>query len=168
MLKVVSYPDPILGERARPIERIDGRLLQLAKEMFETMYEDRGIGLAAPQVGQGVRMCVVNCTGKSDGEIVLINPVVAETGGGEVTEEEGCLSVPGIRSKVTRFAEVRVRAYDPDGNELDIEADGLEARCLQHEIDHLNGRLFFQRLNEAAKMTIRHRLKKLEETFQKG
>ncbi len=166
MLRVRAYPDPVLNRRAAPVQRIDGALLRLADEMFETMYEERGVGLAAPQVGQSVRLCVVNVAGKESGELVLINPVIVEASG-EATDEEGCLSVPGVRSKVTRSAEVTVRAYDRQGNEVEVHADGLQARCLQHEIDHLNGCLFVERLGEAARLVIRPGLKALEDEFRK-
>lgn len=162
MLKVRKYPDPVLARPAQPIRRIDAHLRSLVEEMFETMYREKGVGLAAPQIGQSIRLCVVNPTGKKDDELILINPVIVESTG-EQLEEEGCLSVPGIRTNVPRAAHVRVRAYDPDGNELDIEADGLLARVFQHELDHLNGRLFFHRLNDAARMTLRARLKALED-----
>jgi peptide deformylase len=162
VLKIRTYPDPVLSRRTRPVREIDRELRGLMREMFDTMYEGRGVGLAAPQVGEGLRMCVVNVTGKSDGEFVLVNPVLLEATG-EAEDEEGCLSVPGIRSKVTRPEHIKVQAYDENGRELELEADGLEARCIQHEMDHLDGRLFFQRLNEAARMTIRRGLRRLEE-----
>ena len=168
MLKIRTYPEPVLTKPAQPVTRIDRKLLRLAAQMFETMYEDKGVGLAAPQVGESVRMCVLNTAGKSDGELVLINPVIVEASSDEVTAEEGCLSVPGIRSNVARSARIKVHAYDLTGKEVEIEAEGLDARCLQHEIDHLNGRLFFQRLNEAARMVINSRIKALEEKYKKG
>jgi peptide deformylase len=165
MLRVRAYPDPILGRRSKPVESIDRELRKLIDEMFETMYDEKGVGLAAPQIGEGIRLCVTNCTGQSDGELALINPVIVETSGDDVTDEEGCLSVPGIRTKVTRSECVKVRAYDVTGKELEIDADGLEARCLQHEIDHLNGELFIQRLPEAALMAFRRQIKKLEDEY---
>jgi len=165
MLKIRTYPDPVLSRQARAIREIDRDLRTLISEMFDTMYEGRGVGLAAPQVGEGIRMCVVNCTGDSDGELVLINPVIVEATG-EATDEEGCLSVPGVRSKVIRSERIHVRAYDPRGQELELEADGLQARCIQHELDHLDGRLFFQRLNEAARMAVRRQIKELEDEYK--
>jgi peptide deformylase len=164
MLTVRHYPDPVLTHRTHPVKRIDRSFHKLVKEMFDTMYEEQGVGLAAPQVGEGLRMCVVNCTGDSDDELVLVNPVIVESSG-EATSEEGCLSVPGVRTNVSRPARVKVRAYDAAGHELELDADGLEARALQHEIDHLEGRLFFQRLNEAARMTIKHQIERLEREF---
>lgn len=167
MLKIRTYPEPVLTKPAQPVKHIDRKLLRLAAQMFETMYEHKGVGLAAPQVGEGVRMCVLNTAGKSDGELVLINPVIIEASSDEITDEEGCLSVPGIRSNVARSVRIKVHAYDLTGKDLEIELEGLDARCLQHEIDHLNGRLFFQRLNEAARMVINSRIKALEEEHKK-
>jgi len=166
VLKIVHYPDPLLSERAKPVRRINRDLLSLIEEMFDAMYEGRGVGLAAPQIGQGIRLCVVNTTGEPHDEIALVNPVLVESTG-QATDDEGCLSVPGVRSSVTRAAHVKVRAYDADGKEIEIEADGLEARALQHEIDHLDGRLFFDLLGEAGRMTLRSRLKALEEEYRK-
>jgi len=165
MLTIREYPDPILSRRTSPVSEIDRNLRHLIEEMFGTMYEGRGVGLAAPQVGEGIRLCVLNCKGKPDGELILINPVIVSATG-EATDEEGCLSVPGIRSKVTRAERVTVRAYDQNGKELELEADGLEARALQHETDHLNGRLFFQLLSEPGRMAIRRQLKQLEQQFE--
>jgi len=166
MLKVRTYPDPVLRQRTASVKRVDRELLRLVEEMFETMYERKGLGLAAPQVGESIRLCVLNCTGREDGERVLVNPVLVETHG-EAVAEEGCLSVPGVSSKVPRAERVKVRAYDLEGRELEIEADGLEARCLQHELDHLEGRLFFEALNDAARMTLNAKLKTLEERHRK-
>jgi len=167
MLTIRHYPDPVLARPARPVKRIDRDFLRLIEQMFETMYEEHGVGLAAPQVGESLRMCVVNCTPEEGGEIVLINPVLLESSG-EATEEEGCLSVPGIRSKVSRPDRIKVRAYDRKGVEIELEASGLEARAIQHELDHLDGQLFFQRLNEAARMTFKERLKALEKEYHDG
>ena len=164
MLKVRTYPADVLTKKAKPVKRIDKEFLHLVDEMFDTMYEESGVGLAAPQVGESLRFCVLNCTGKEADEITLINPVIVESSG-EETDEEGCLSLPGVRGKVTRPAQIKVKAYDRNGREIEIEADGLHARCIQHELDHLNGRLFFQRLNEAARMTVNGQLKTLEDEF---
>ena len=164
MLKVRTYPADVLSKKTKPVKRIDKEFLRLVDEMFDTMYEESGVGLAAPQVGESLRFCVVNCTGKEADELTLINPVIIESSG-EHTDEEGCLSLPGIRAKVTRPEQIKVKAYDRNGREIVIEADGLHARCIQHELDHLNGRLFFQLLNDAARMTINGQLKTLEDEF---
>jgi len=165
MLTIRTYPDEVLSIKTKPVKRIDKEFLRLVGEMFETMYEEHGVGLAAPQIGESVRVCVLNCTGKKEDEVVLINPVIVESGG-EHTDEEGCLSVPGVRANVTRAAQIKVKAYDRHGRGIELEADGLHARCIQHELDHLNGRLFFQRLNDAARMTINAQLKELEDDFE--
>ena len=165
MLTVRTYPDEVLSAKAKTVKRIDKELLRLVDEMFETMYEEHGVGLAAPQIGESVRLCVLNCTGKKEDEIVLINPVIVESGG-EHTDEEGCLSVPGVRANVTRAAQIKVKAYDRHGRAVELEADGLHARCIQHELDHLDGRLFFHGLNDAARMTINAQLKELEDDFE--
>lgn len=165
MLTVRTYPDEVLSAKAKTVKRIDKEFLRLVDEMFETMYEEHGVGLAAPQIGESVRLCVLNCTGKKEDEIVLINPVIVESGG-EHTDEEGCLSVPGVRANVTRAAQIKVKAYDRHGRAVELEADGLHARCIQHELDHLDGRLFFHKLNDAARMTINAQLKELEDDFE--
>ena len=165
MLKIRTYPEKVLTAKAEPVRRIDKTTLALIDEMFETMYGERGVGLAAPQVGESIRLCVVNCTGKKEDEIVLINPVIVSSSGEQV-DEEGCLSVPGARAKVARAERVTVKAFDRNGREIELEADGLHARCIQHELDHLNGRLFFHRLNEAARMTINAQLKRLEDEHE--
>jgi len=165
MLTVRTYPDEVLSAKAKVVKRIDKEFLRLVDEMFETMYEEHGVGLAAPQIGESIRLCVLNCTGKKEDEIVLINPVIVESGG-EHTDEEGCLSVPGVRANVTRAAQIKVKAYDRHGRAVELEADGLHARCIQHELDHLDGRLFFHKLNDAARMTINAQLKELEDDFE--
>ncbi len=165
MLTIRTYPDDVLSTKAKPVRRIDKSTLALIDKMFETMYEERGVGLAAPQIGEGVRICVLNCTGKKEDEIVLINPVIVSSSG-EHVDEEGCLSVPGARAKVARAERITVKAFNRKGEEIELEADGLHARCIQHELDHLNGRLFFHRLNEAARMTVNAQLKRLEDEHE--
>lgn len=165
MLELRKYPDPVLSKRSRPVRTIDKEFVRLVDEMFETMYEGHGVGLAAPQVGKNLRVFVMNCRDGKDGELVLINPVIVEMSGEEI-DEEGCLSVPGVRMKVARAEHVKVKAYTEKGEEIELEADGLEARAVQHELDHLDGRLFFQRLNEAARMTLKDRLRMLEKEYR--
>ena len=162
MLKVRTYPDKVLTTKAKAVKRINKDFLKLVDEMFETMYEEKGVGLAAPQIGESIRVCIVNCTGKKEDEVVLINPVIVESSG-ERTDEEGCLSVPGVRANVTRAEQIKIKAYDRHGREIELEADGLHACCIQHELDHLNGRLFFHRLNDAARMTINPQLPELKD-----
>ncbi len=165
MLEIRTYPEPVLRRRAQPVKRIDRELLSLVSDMLETMYAEDGIGLAAPQIGESIRLCVLNVTGGADGELVLINPVVVEQSDDEVAEEEGCLSLPGVRADVLRPERVKVNAFDQRGQEINIDAGGLEARCLQHEIDHLDGRMFIDRLNHAKQMLLRPQLKRLEKEF---
>lgn len=165
MLEIRTYPEPVLRRRTQPVQRIDRELLTLVSDMLETMYAEDGIGLAAPQIGESIRLCVLNVTGDADGELVLINPVVVDQSEEEVAEEEGCLSLPGVRADVLRPVRVKVNAYDQRGQEINIDAGGLESRCLQHEIDHLDGRMFIDRLNHAKQMLLRPQLKQLEKEF---
>jgi peptide deformylase len=144
-----SYPirlwgDPVLTQPATEIADIDGKLVTLVDRMVDTMYDANGLGLAAPQVGVGKRLFVYQL---DDGPIrTLINPVVKETRG-EWEYEEGCLSIPDLFFPIVRPKEIHVVAWDLDGNEVSIEADELEARCLQHELDHLDGRLLLELLD---------------------
>jgi peptide deformylase len=144
VLDIRVLGDPILREDTNPVTEITDELRTLARNMFDTMYAAKGIGLAAPQVGRTERMAVVDV---EDSPIVIINPEVVETQGKTVKGEEGCLSIPDIYADVERPERVRVRATDLDGKEFEIEADGLFARCLQHEIDHLHGKLFVDYLS---------------------
>ena len=145
MLNIVTFPDPILRQECEPCEPGDPSLKRLAKEMAKAMYEYDGVGIAAPQVGVLKRIVVVDCDveSKKKNPMVLVNPVIMETSGDPVTDVEGCLSCPGIGVPIERQPWVRVRYYDVDGELWEIESDGLLGRCLQHEIDHLNGRTLF-------------------------
>lgn len=145
---ILTYPEPLLAQEAEPVTEITQKLKDLANDMVETMYESDGIGLAAPQVGELVRLITVDVTGPENRKqlFVLFNPMIVDECG-EVESEEGCLSVPNFRSKVTRAGEVRVLGQGLDGKEVAIEAKGMLAICLQHEIDHLNGTLFIDRIS---------------------
>lgn len=136
------FGDPVLRQRAGEVADIDGRLARLAEDMLTTMYEAPGLGLAAPQVGVQKRIFVYDI---GEGPQVVINPEVREVSG-EWPFEEGCLSIPGLAFELVRPKEVHLVGYDLDGNELSIEADELLARCFQHELDHLDGVLFLERL----------------------
>lgn len=160
---VVCYPDPVLRRKARMIEEIDDNVRARAELMLEVMYQAKGVGLAGPQVAWSARICALNCTGRDEG--VFINPVILKAAG-EETEEEGCLSFPGIRSKISRAAYVEVQAYDLSGNELHLEADGLWARGWQHEIDHLDGVLLLDRMSPAARLLHRRQLKELAAEYE--
>jgi peptide deformylase len=141
-----TYGDPVLRQRAREIDDIDGRLKQLSDDMVETMYAAPGVGLAAPQVGVQKRLFVYD-TGDGEGPRTIVNPVLSEARG-EWTFEEGCLSVPGLSWPIVRPKEVHLTGYDLDGNEVSIDADEYLARVLQHEVDHLDGVLLVERLDE--------------------
>ncbi len=158
-LKILEFPDPKLRIKAQPVEAVDNALRSLIDDMFETMYDAPGIGLAATQVDVHRRLLVVDVSTEKDDPRVLINPEIVEKDGVEVTEE-GCLSVPGYFEEVTRAEHVKVRYLDRDGNQQEEDFDGLLAVCVQHEIDHLDGRLFVDYLSEAKRQRIRKRLEK--------
>lgn len=145
-MKIVLSPDPILRMVCEPCEVGDKDLKKLAKQMIRALYKNNGVGLAAPQVGIPKRLIVVDCNvDDEDSEaLVLVNPVLVETSGEEVVEEEGCLSCPGISVPIKRKPNAVVRYFDLDGEEWVIEGDGLLGRCLQHEIDHLDGKTLFE------------------------
>jgi peptide deformylase len=163
--RVLTYPDPRLRLKSEPIREITAEVRRRARAMFPLMYEERGIGLAAPQIGWNVRLFVVNVTGRPEDELVLVNPVCVEKKGGMWSFEEGCLSLPGIRGKVEREREVIFEGTDLDGEPVRLEARELPGRCLLHEYDHLDGVLFIDRLSPAKKQSIKRRLKELEEFF---
>ena len=158
-LQILEFPDPRLRTRAQPVTEVDAALRTLIDDMFETMYAAPGIGLAATQVNVAKRLLVIDLSERHDQPLVLINPEVLAREGVEETEE-GCLSVPGYFEKVTRAEKIRVRALDRDGKPLDFEADGLLAVCIQHEIDHLDGKLFVDYLSELKRTRIRKKLEK--------
>jgi peptide deformylase len=157
-LEILEIPDPRLRTVAKPVESFDADLAQLVDDMLETMYGARGIGLAATQVDVHSRLLVLDVSPEQDTPRVYINPEILESEGIE-TCEEGCLSVPGIFADVSRAERVRVRARDRDGTEFEEWLDGLHAVCLQHEIDHLNGKLFVDYLSPLKRRMV---LKKLE------
>jgi peptide deformylase len=143
ILDIRVLGDPVLREDTTPVNEITDELRALARDMFETMHLAKGIGLAAPQIGRTERLAVVDV---DDNPLVIINPEVVHTEGKD-KGEEGCLSIPDVYGDVERPSKVRVRATDLDGQEFEVEADGLFARCLQHEIDHLHGKLFIDYLS---------------------
>jgi len=158
-LKILEFPDPRLRKKAKPVKNVDAALRQLIDDMFETMYEAPGIGLAATQVDVHRRLLVADVSNEKNEPWVLINPVILEQDGVEVTEE-GCLSVPGYYEAVERAEHIRVRYLDRDGTEVESEFEGLLAVCVQHEMDHLEGKLFVDYLSEAKRQRIRKRLQK--------
>jgi peptide deformylase len=159
LLQILEFPDPRLRTKAQPVTQVDAALRTLVDDMFETMYAAPGIGLAATQVNVPKRVLVIDISEKRDQPLVLINPDILAREGVEETEE-GCLSVPGVFDKVTRAERIRVRALDRDGKPLEFEADGLLAVCIQHEIDHLDGKLFVDYLSELKRTRIRKKLEK--------
>lgn len=147
--EVLQYPDPRLRKKAVPVMDITDDIRALAEDMVETMYADDGIGLAAPQVGEGIRMVVIDLSGpnRREGATVYINPELEALDEEVVESEEGCLSVPELRSNVKRRAKVRVHALDLEGKEFTEEAEDVASICLQHECDHLDGVLFIDHLS---------------------
>jgi peptide deformylase len=148
ILKIVKYPEPVLSEPGEPVAEFDAELRKLVADMFETTYHNQGIGLAAPQVGVSKRVTVIDLSmGKEPKDkLVLVNPEIISSEGKQY-EEEGCLSFPEIREKVSRAAKVRIRAQDQQGKWFEKDAEELLSRCMQHEIDHLDGMLFIFRMS---------------------
>lgn len=162
VLPIVLFPDPVLQRPTRPVERFDDELARLARDLAETMYDAPGVGLAAPQVGVDLRVAVVDvATAEGGSELhVLVNPAIVASEG-RVGGEEGCLSIPGLTEKVERPATVRVAARRVTGEPFELTASGLLARACCHEIDHLDGILFFERLAGLRKELALRRLRKL-------
>ena len=158
-LTILHFPDPRLRTRARPVTAVTAEIQQLAADMLETMYAAPGIGLAATQVGVDQRVIVVDVSEMTNEPRVLINPEILSCSGTE-SMQEGCLSLPGVFEEVERAERIRVRALDRDGRPLEFDADGLLAVCIQHEIDHLNGKLFVDYLSELKRRRIRRKLEK--------
>lgn len=159
ILNILEYPDPRLRTKAEPVAVVDDQLRQLAADMLETMYAAPGIGLAATQVNVHRRILVADISEKQDTPHVFINPEIVERQGTEVMEE-GCLSVPGFYEAVTRSEWIRVRALGLDGQPFEMALDGLLAVCVQHEMDHLEGKLFVDYLSDLKRQRIRKRLEK--------
>jgi peptide deformylase len=158
-LTILEYPDPRLRTRAVPVARVDDSVRRLIDDMLETMYAAKGVGLAATQVDVHQRLLVADVSETKDQPVVLINPEILERGELGVAEE-GCLSVPGFFEEVSRARRIRVRALGRDGQPFEIDADGLLAVCVQHEIDHLEGKLFVDYLSELKRTRIRKKLEK--------
>lgn len=162
--KVVKYGDPVLETKAEPITEFDTpELRQMVDDMFDTMYSAKGIGLAAPQIGVSKRLTVIDVSAGEEGgeKIVLINPEIIEKAGSQLGEE-GCLSIPGFREDVKRAMKIKVRAQNVEGDTLEYEVDELLSRCMQHEIDHLNGVLFLAHLSPLKRDLIRRKIRKLQ------
>ena len=162
---VLKFPDPRLRHQAEPVKVFDQTLTELVNDMIETMIHDRGVGLAATQIGVDLRVLVTHCQPEEDA-IVFINPIITEKEG-KTIEYEGCLSVPEIFAKVERAKKITVQFQDLEGNAKQMHLDGLMAQCLQHEIDHLDGKLFVDHLSPLKVRLLRNKLKKLEREFDK-
>lgn len=159
LLKLAYYShNPVLHKKAEPVTEFDEKLAVLIQDMYETMYKENGVGLAAPQVGIGKRIATIDVSDTRDKPFVIINPEILEKEGTELMEA-GCLSIPGTYDKVPRATRVKVRAQDVSGHFFEIEGEGLLAHCLQHEIDHLDGTLYIDYLSPLKK---RMWLKKME------
>lgn len=159
LLKILEYPDPRLRTRAVPVVAVDDRIRRLAADMLETMYAAPGVGLAATQVDVHQRLLVMDISEERDQPLVLINPEILATED-RASGEEGCLSVPGFTETVERARRIRVRALDLQGRPFELEAEGLKAVCIQHEMDHLDGKLFVDYLSELKRQRIRKKLTK--------
>jgi peptide deformylase len=159
LLPILEFPDPRLRTRAQPVQEVDAALRRLIDDMFETMYAAPGIGLAATQVNVHKRLLVIDISEKHNEPLALINPEIVAREGVEESEE-GCLSVPGIYDKVSRADKIRVRALDRNGKQIEFDAEGLLAVCIQHEMDHLDGKLFVDYLSDLKRTRIRKKLEK--------
>jgi peptide deformylase len=158
-LKILEYPDPRLRTRASPVETVDDDIRRLVADMLETMYAAPGIGLAATQVDVHKRVLVLDISQARDEPYTLINPEIIEKDG-VVVSDEGCLSVPGVTDEVERAGWIRVRSLDTAGKTVEAESEGLLAVCIQHEIDHLDGKLFVDYLSELKRQRIKKKLSK--------
>ena len=163
-LTIVKYPDPVLRKKCAPVEEFGGDLIALAARMSELMSEDRGVGLAAPQVGVPIRLFMFNATGEPGDLRVVVNPELHDLVG-QVEAEEGCLSLPEIRVPVRRAEQVALRACDVEGRPIELRGEGLVVRVWQHENDHLNGRLLLDYMTPTAKLENRRAIQQLEDEY---
>lgn len=163
ILTIVKYPDPVLQQPGEPVTEFNDELRKFVADMFETMYAAQGIGLAAPQVAVSKRITVIDLSNKKDPKqkMVLINPEIIEREG-KLYEEEGCLSFPEIREKVVRSAKVKIRAQNEFGKWFEVEGEELLSRCLQHEIDHLDGVLFLFRISSLKRDLALRKIRKMQ------
>ena len=163
---LIILPDPLLRQVSKPVERVDSQLLKFASDMLETMYDAPGIGLAAIQVGEPLRLVVIDLAkeGEPPAPQIFFNPEIVASGDDTNVHEEGCLSIPDYYAEVERPASVTVRYIDKDGKQQELAADGLLATCLQHEIDHLNGVLFIDHISKLKRDMVMRKFKKLART----
>lgn len=162
ILNILHYPDERLRTVAAPVQQVDGEIRTLVDDMFETMYQAPGIGLAATQVDVHKRVLVIDISEDKSEPLCFINPEII-TSSGEEKMDEGCLSVPGIYEPVIRAKQITVRALGRDGNSFDLDVNGLLAVCIQHEMDHLEGKLFVDYLSEMKRQRIRKKMQKLRQ-----
>ncbi len=167
VLEVVLYPDENLAKVCEPVATVDDELNKFIDNMFDTMYEHEGIGLAAPQVNVLKRVVTIDIEGDKTNQVVLINPEIIESSG-EAAIEEGCLSIPGHRALVPRKEKVKVKALNRKGEEVIYDADGLFAICIQHEIDHLNGILFVDHISALKRQRIKEKMIKLKKQIARA
>jgi len=163
LLEILHFPDPRLRLKALPVTQVDDQVRKMVKDMLETMYQAPGIGLAATQVNIQLEVIVIDVSENKDQPLCLINPKIIESDGTEVMEE-GCLSVPGFYENVTRAEKVKVQALNKSGESFELEAEDLLAVCIQHEIDHLQGKLFVDYLSPLKRQRIKKKLIKLEKS----
>lgn len=160
LLTILEFPDPRLRKKAEPVDLVDDGIREILENMTETMYHAEGIGLAATQVDVHLRMLVIDISDDHSHPMVFINPEIIVLDPEPLGHEEGCLSVPGYYELVTRPRKVRVQALDRDGNPFELEAEGLLAVCVQHEVDHLNGKLFVDYISALKRQRIKSKLEK--------
>ncbi len=166
-LTIVHYPHPALRKQCAPVDVFDDRLRQLAERMLELMHAQKGVGLAAPQVGLPIRLIVTNHTGEAGDDQIFVNPVIRDMHG-NVEAEEGCLSLPGINVQVRRAQRCKITAQDLDGKPIEREGADLLCRVWQHETDHLGGTLIVDRMGPSDRIATRKTLRVLESTFKAG
>ena len=162
LLPILCFPDPKLHKLAKPVQQVDQRIRTLVSDMLETMYDAKGIGLAATQVDVHERVIVIDVSEERNAPLVLINPVLSWASAEKHLNEEGCLSVPGIYDNVERFDAVKVTALDENGVSRSIDADGVLAVCVQHEMDHLLGKVFVEYLSPLKRNRIKTKMLKLQ------
>jgi peptide deformylase len=167
LLPILNFPDPRLRTKARPVEKVDAGIRTLAADMLETMYAAPGIGLAASQVDQHLQLIVMDLSEEKNQPMVFINPKITPLTDETQPYEEGCLSVPQVFDKVNRPSRVKIEALDLDGKPFAIDADGLLAVCIQHEMDHLDGKLFVDYLSPLKRQRIREKITKTERAREK-
>ena len=167
LVELVTYPGPVLRKQAKSVKSVDGKLIEVADAMFGVMYENSGVGLAAPQVGLSKRLLVLDIREEGRPDYVMINPRITRREG-SVDAEEGCLSLPQVFGDVIRAETIEVAYIDRDGEERTLEAEGLLARAIQHEIDHLNGVLFIDRLAKSHRRSVEQQLREMAESIREG